>query len=72
MNQKYIIGDPEILFGIRYVKSFKNIDNQTKAVFKENIPGYEYTIFDIIRDELDKDPIILSSGKSYNYIEQRD
>ena len=61
-----------MLFGIRYVKPSKNIDNQTKAVFKENIPGYEYTIFDTIGDELDKDPIILSSGKSYNYIEQGD
>ena len=55
-----------MLFGIRYINPSKNIDNQTKSVFKENTPGYEYTIFDTIGDELDKYSIILSSGKSYN------
>ena len=69
-NQNFIIGDPQLYLGIRYVNGKPNNDENTNSVFPDAIPANEYTLFDKIGDELGTDPIQLSTDDVYYYIQQ--
>ena len=67
IQQNNIIGDPQIFLGYRYVSQTNSTDEATMSIIPFMIPAKEYTIFDIVGQEVGASPINLSSGITYNF-----
>ena len=48
LDQNYIIGDPQLFFGVRAVNPFSNTDNYTNTTFPQLITSKTFTVFDSI------------------------
>ena len=48
LNQNYIIGDPQLFFGVRAVNPFNNTDQYTNTTFPQLITSKTFTVFDSI------------------------
>ena len=56
INQNYIIGDPKMFLGMRFVNATVNLDNSSNKAIYYTIPAKEYTIFDKMGDEIGTKP----------------
>ena len=71
IHQNYIIGDPKMFLGMRYVNATVNLDNSSNQAIYYIIPAKEYTLFDKMGDEIGTKPreMYYSEGV-YNFINQ--
>ena len=72
LDQNYIIGDPQLFFGVRAVNYFNNTDNYTNKIFPQLITTKTFTVFDSIGSDSYNKPLKLNTGKTYYYINEGD
>ena len=71
LNQNFIVGDPDMNLGMRFVNATENLDNSSNKVIYYTIPAKEYTIFDKIGDEIATKPrVMYYSDGIYDFIDQ--